>query len=150
MNQNAQPGLEDAICLAATAHAGQVYPSVPPQPYILHPLRLVVQASSEEERIVAALHDVVEDTHLTLDDLRRAGYDERIITAVDHLTRREGEPYEEYIARLSADPLARAVKLLDLADNLANSARLPSTPEVLERIARYEWARARILAGEAA
>lgn len=150
MNQNAQPALEDAICLAAKAHAGQVYPSVPPQPYILHPLRLVVQATSEEERIVAALHDVIEDTHLSLDDLQRAGYGERIIAAVDCLTRREGEPYEEYIARLSADPLARAVKLLDLADNLANSARLPSTPEVRERIARYEWARARILAGEAA
>lgn len=137
------PRLEDAVALAAQAHRGQVYPSLSGEPFILHPLRVMLRMASDDERIVAVLHDVIEDTDCTLDDLRRAGYSKRIVNALDRLTHREGETYEAYIERLSDDPLARRVKLADLAENLANNLRIAETTsgaEPHERIVRYERA----------
>ena len=139
------PALEDALALAASAHRGQVYPSPTGEPYILHPLRVMLRMVSAAERVVALLHDVVEDTPTTLTDLRRFGYSEAVVAAIDRLTRRDGEPYEAYIERLAGDPLARRVKLADLADNLANNRRLAPTAPVRERLARYQRARARLL-----
>jgi (p)ppGpp synthase/HD superfamily hydrolase len=139
------PALEDALALAAAAHRGQVYPSPTGEPYILHPLRVMLRVTSAAERVVALLHDVVEDTPTTLADLRRFGYSEAVVAAIDRLTRRDGEPYEAYIERLAGDPLARRVKLADLADNLANNRRLAPTAPVRERLARYQRARARLL-----
>lgn len=118
------PTLEDAIVLAVRWRRGQSYPSVPREPFILHPLRVMLQVDSDSARIVAILHDVVEDTACTGDDLRRAGYPDRVIAAVDRLMRHDGEAYETYIERLTDDALARQVKLADLADNLANNRRL--------------------------
>ena len=92
---------------------------------------------------------MVEDTETTLGDLRRLGYPEAVVAAVDRLTRRGGEPYEAYIERLAGDPVARRVKLADLADNLANNRRLGPAPAVRERVARYERARARLLRADA-
>jgi (p)ppGpp synthase/HD superfamily hydrolase len=92
------------------------------------------------EQIVAVLHDIVEDTDVSLSTLKEKGFGRPILDAVDRLSRRPGEPYEGYIHRLAADPIARQVKLSDLRDNLANNRALPPTQDTLARIARYERA----------
>ncbi len=135
--------LEDAIQLAVDAHRGVLDKGG--QPYILHPLRLMVQMETAEDRIVAVLHDVVEDTDRRIDDLANLGYPPAIVQAVDALTRRkaEGETYEDFIERLRPNPVARHVKLADLADNM-DIRRLGGelSPEDLERLQRYRraWA----------
>jgi (p)ppGpp synthase/HD superfamily hydrolase len=110
------PSVEDAIRLALERHAGQRDQNG--APYVLHPLRVMAAMRTDEERRVAVLHDVVEDAGVTLDELRRMGYGEREVLAIDALSRRDGEPYEDYVARAGRDPLARRVKLADLADNM--------------------------------
>ncbi len=124
------PTLEDAIALAAQAHQGQRYPAPGGEPFILHPLRVMLRVETPAARIVAVLHDLIEDTPYTLADLRHRGYPPALVAALDLLTHRDADPYDAYIARL--------VKLADLADNLANNRRLPPDPRA--RIARYEQA----------
>lgn len=136
------PRLEDAIILAARAHRGQCDRAG--QPYILHPLRMMLRMQTDEARLVAVLHDVVEDSAVTLDDLRRQGYSERVVTAVDRLTRRDGESYDDFVARAAADPLARAVKIADLEDNLDTTRLAEITERDQERLARYRRALAYI------
>ena len=134
------PSLEDAIQLALTAHWGAVDKGG--QPYILHPIRLMVRMDTHEERLAAILHDVVEDSPTTLDDLRRRGYPESVVAAVDALTRRDSESYEDFIQRLKPNPLARKVKLADLEDNM-DLTRLPQpTPRDYERRRKYDRAKA--------
>jgi (p)ppGpp synthase/HD superfamily hydrolase len=147
------PTLEDAIALAAHWHLGQRYPSLTGEPFILHPLRVMLQVDADEPRIIAVLHDVLEDTACSVVDLRRAGYSEQVIKALDHLTRRDGEAYEPYIERIAENTLAQQVKLADLTDNLANNRRLAGVSarrDVQERITRYERAIARLQAATAA
>jgi (p)ppGpp synthase/HD superfamily hydrolase len=134
------PTIEDALVVAVEAHRGQWYPAPAPEPFILHPLRVMLGVSSRPAQIVALLHDVVEDSAVTLRDLADHGFETPIVRAVDCLSRRTGEPYEEYIDRVATDDLAREVKLSDLADNLRNNRALPATPDNLARIARYEMA----------
>lgn len=116
------PGVEDAIALALEVHHGQWYPSPERRqdPFVLHPLRVMLAVEGETERIVAVLHDVIEDTDLSLSDLRNLGYPDRVLQALDRLTRRQGETYEAYVERLLPDPIARAIKLADLKDNLTH------------------------------
>lgn len=150
---NLTPTLEDAIVLAAQAHRGQIYPSPEGEPFILHPLRVMSKVTSSAERVVAVLHDVIEDTNYTLDNLRHLGYSERVIDALDRLTHRDGEAYETYIERIKDDPVAQQVKLADIVDNLANNRRvaeLASSIEVQERIMRYERAIVQLKAAAAA
>jgi len=133
-----KPALEDAIILATGAHRGQVDKAG--ELYILHPLRVMLELKDEAGRIAAVLHDVLEDTSITVDDLREGGYSEEVLRALDALTRREGESYPEFIERVAADPLARRVKLADLADNL-DADRLPEMAEAdRQRMARYRAA----------
>lgn len=142
------PTLEDAIILAAHAHRGQAYPSPEGEPYILHPLRVMLQLEAASERIVAVLHDIVEDTPYTLASLREAGYRDDILDAIDHLTHRENETYAAYIERVAQNSIARRVKLADLSENLANNLRLNAlspNAEISERITRYERARQRLI-----
>lgn len=108
--------VEEAIELAVRAHHGQT--DKYGQPYILHVLGVAGRCRSLEEKIVAFLHDVVEDTEHTFDDLRNLGFCERIIEAVECLTRRKGERYDSFVRRIAPNPLARAVKLADLEDNM--------------------------------
>ncbi len=110
------PTLEDAIALAVRHHAGQKDKAG--EPYILHPLRVMMSFSTERERVVAVLHDIVEDTEATLNYLLHQGYDEEIVQAVDRLTRRSNEPYDVFIKRISSNPLANRIKLADLKDNM--------------------------------
>ena len=135
--------MEDAIALAARAHRGQVDKSG--EPYILHSLRVMLKQQSEAARIVAVLHDVVEDTAVTISDLRSAGYDDEVCDAVDSVTRRPDETYEAMISRVAANPIARRVKLADLEDNMDPRRRLEGAREA-QRQARYREARLRLLA----
>ncbi|MCC6536577.1 MAG: HD domain-containing protein [Bryobacterales bacterium] len=137
--------LEDAIALAALAHKGQLDKAG--APYILHPLRMMLRLAAEDERIVAVLHDVVEDTGWTFADLREAGFAETIVEAVDAMTHREGESYEDFVLRAGRNPVARRVKLADLDDN-SDASRLPSplTDKDRARLEKYARARAVLLA----
>jgi (p)ppGpp synthase/HD superfamily hydrolase len=130
--------LERAICIAATAHEGQVDKAG--APYILHLLRVMLALSSEEERIVAVLHDLFEDTIWTADALRAEGFGERIIEAIDGVTRHEGEPYDQFIRRASTNVISRRVKLADLADNADLSRFDAPSDEDRARALKYERA----------
>ena len=107
--------LERAIAIAVAAHAGQV--DKEGAPYITHPLRLMEAVEGEAAKIVAVLHDVVEDTAVTMEDLRREGFSAEVLGALALVTHRKEEPYADYVVRAKGDPVARAVKLADLADN---------------------------------
>lgn len=130
--------LEKAINLASTAHAGQ--PDKAGKPYILHPLRLMLKFNSEEEMIVAMLHDVVEDSGISLEQLRRQGFAQPIVAAVDCLTRRKGESYEDFIARIKVNNLARKVKIEDIKDNLDLTRLTTVSENDLLRAAKYHKA----------
>ncbi len=138
--------LERAITIAVRAHAGQLYPARDGErgPYVLHLFRVMLAVEGLESRSAAVLHDVIEDTSVTADDLRAEGIPEHVVEAVEALTHLEEDPYEAYIESLAPNPLARQVKLADLADNLATNLSLPSTPANESRIARYEAAIARL------
>lgn len=130
--------LERAISLAALAHEGQVDKAG--APYILHVLRVMMRLESPEERMAAALHDVVEDCGWTLERLRDEGFPEAVISGVDAVTRREPESYEEFVRRAKADPIGRRVKWADLQDN-SDLSRLPEVSDRdRERLEKYRRA----------
>jgi (p)ppGpp synthase/HD superfamily hydrolase len=127
--------LEKAIALAVEAHRGQKdrYGA----PYILHPLRVMARVETTLEKIIAILHDVVEDTDWTLETLRGQGFGSPVLEALDCLTKRPGEGYTAYIQRSGSHPLARRVKLADLEDNL-DPRRIPvATEPDPARLKRY-------------
>ena len=132
--------LEKAISVALEAHENIVTRSG--RPYILHPLRLMLQMDSEEEMITAVLHDVVEDSEFTLDDLAAMGFPDPVLDALALLTHdKEKSSYENYILALKQNPLAVRVKLADLTHNM-DIRRLP-TPlrrRDLDRLAKYRRA----------
>lgn len=132
--------LERAIAVAAKAHEGQHDKGG--TAYILHPLRVMLRVHTTEQRIVAVLHDVLEDTSMSLADLAREGFALKILAAVQALSRRDDESYEAFVARLGSDPLARVVKLADLADNSDLSRIAMPGPEDLARLQRYQQASA--------
>ena len=107
--------LERAIALAAIAHEGQIDKAG--APYILHVLRVMLRLTTPEERMAAALHDVVEDCGWTLDRLRAEGFPEEVIAGIDAVTRRDSESYEEFVLRAKAHTIGRRVKMADLEDN---------------------------------
>lgn len=98
----------------------------------------------ETECMTAVLHDVVEDTVVSLDTLRGAGYPADVVSAVDALTRRDYESYAQYIERVACNRVATHVKVVDLAENLANNERNPDEPDNRERISQYRAALARL------
>ena len=131
--------LAKAIELAVRAHAGQVEKPAG-TPYVLHPLRVMAKVQGEQAKTAAVLHDVVEDTPTTADDLRAMGFAEAVVSAVLSVTRREGESYADFVVRAAADPIGRLVKLADLEDNF-NLPRTLVRPDRLEhdlsRLRRY-------------
>ena len=130
--------LERAIEIAARAHAGQVDKAG--APYVFHPLRMMMAVSSPEARMAAVLHDEVEDTPVTLEDLRAEGFPGVVIEAVEALTKRAGEHYETCIRRVAMNPIAREVKLADLRDNSDLSRIAVPTEKDRERIEKYRRA----------
>jgi hypothetical protein len=138
--------LERAILLAVQAHQGQTDKAG--ATYMLHPLRVMLKLTAETEMITGVLHDVLEDIPWTEADLRREGYPEEILAALDCLTRRTGEAYEDFIRRVAGNPLARKVKLADLEDNLDLGRLATLTEQDQIRVSRYRRAW-QTLAGEA-
>ena len=108
--------LHKAITIACEAHKGQS--SINGEPYILHPLRLLIKSKSNEERIIAVLHDVIEKSNISLADLKNKGFDQNIISSIDSLSRRKSESYVDYIERLMQNRISVKIKLLDLTDNI--------------------------------
>ena len=130
--------IERAIAIALAAHDGQVDKAG--APYIFHPLRMMLSLASLEERMVAVLHDVVEDSDVTLDRLRAEGFPDAVVAAIDALTKRDGEEYEVFIRRVGPLPLARRVKLADLRDNADLSRISQLTEKDRQRLAKYRRA----------
>ena len=115
----------EAMKIAYNAHHGQVdHGGVP---YVLHPVHLAEQMEDEYSTCVALLHDVVEDTSVSLEALKKV-FPKEVTDAVDLMTHRRGEPYLEYVTRLKANPIAKAVKLADLAHN-SDQSRVTNLPE---------------------
>jgi (p)ppGpp synthase/HD superfamily hydrolase len=127
--------LEKAITIAVQAHAGQKdrYGA----PYILHPLRVMSHVNTTVEKIIAILHDVVEDTQWTFEELAREGFGEEIVEALDCVTRRKGEAYEKFVDRSVGNSLARRVKLADLRDNMELGRADHLKPKDVERFNKY-------------
>lgn len=130
--------IEIALKVAIESHAGQTDKGG--QPYILHPLRLMHQCTSEEEKIVAVLHDVVEDSQMTISALEALGFTDTILAAIAALTKQPSEDYSAFIQRVASNPLARKIKIIDIQDNL-DITRLPKVSDKdLARIKKYHQA----------
>ncbi len=130
--------LDNAIQIAARAHAGQTRRNG--TPYVLHPIRVMLRQQDPEAMIAGVLHDVVEDTDVTLEDLQREGFSEGVLAAIRLLTHEDDVPYADYVRAIADDPIAHAVKLADLEDNM-NVRELPSvTDRDLTRMAKYHKA----------
>jgi guanosine-3',5'-bis(diphosphate) 3'-pyrophosphohydrolase len=138
--------LERAIAIAAAAHTGQLDKAG--QPYILHSLKVMLRCSTEHERMAAVLHDVVEDTPVTLAQLKDEGFPDQVLVAVEALTKRHGESRLEAAARALRDPIARVVKLADNAENMDLSRIAEPTEKDFARLKEYEQVRALLLAGQ--
>ena len=130
--------LGKAIAIAAQAHQDQYDKAG--APYILHPLRMMQRMSSETEMMAAILHDVVEDTAWTLDKLRQAGFAAEVVQAVECLTHRDHETYDEFIARVRTNAIASKVKLADLEDNMDIRRLSTLTEKDAERLHKYHRA----------
>jgi (p)ppGpp synthase/HD superfamily hydrolase len=131
--------LDAAIQLARRAHEGQLDKAG--KPYIAHPLRVMGKLRDEHERMAAVLHDVVEDTWVTLADLKAAGCPEEVLAAVAAISKQPGEDQVTYLARVAANPIARAVKRADIADNMSPERLARLDPATRERLqAKYESA----------
>jgi len=131
--------LERAIEIAAQAHSGQRDKGG--EPYILHPLRVMMRMATEDERIVAVLHDVVEDPEMTLERLRSEGFSAAVVAAIEALTKLPGEDRLQAATRAARNPLARKVKLADNAEN-SDLGRIPDpTPKDHERLEQYRQVR---------
>lgn len=130
--------LEKAIDIAVQAHKGQIDKAG--KPYILHPMRVMLKGQDEDEMICGILHDVCEDTPVSIDMLRIEGYNEKVLHALELLTRSHGEDYFEYIENVSKDKLATTIKLYDLTDNMNRSRIKYPTEADNKRHAKYEKA----------
>ncbi|WP_445403290.1 guanosine-3',5'-bis(diphosphate) 3'-pyrophosphohydrolase [Acinetobacter vivianii] len=131
--------LERAISLAAERHEGQVDKAN--APYILHPLRVMLNVPNIEHKIVAVLHDILEDTATTIDELYRLGFQTHLIDAIIALTKQEGESRIQAAQRAVQNPIARVVKLADITDNMDLSRIQSPTMKDFERLKEYQQVR---------
>lgn len=132
------PQTKKALKLCFEAHKNQVDKGG--MPYVFHPFHLAEQMTDEPTTVAALLHDVVEDTDYTFDDLRAYGFDEAVIRALMLLTHDPAVPYMQYVVSLRDDPIARAVKIADLRHNSDLTRRDLVDAAALERTARYSAA----------
>lgn len=128
----------EAMKIAYHAHHGQVDSGG--IPYIFHPIHLAEQMEDEYTVCVALLHDVVEDTEVTLEALAKV-FPKEVTDAVALLTHAKGDPYPEYVARIKSNPIAKAVKLADLRHN-SDESRLPDADEATLAYYREKYRRA--------
>ena len=127
-----------ALKLCFDAHKNQVDKSG--MPYVFHPFHLAEQMKDELTTVAALLHDVVEDTEYTFDDLRQMQFPEDVLSALALLTHNDSTPYLDYVVRLKNNPIARAVKLADLRHN-SDLSRLDRVDDkALKRVEKYKQA----------
>lgn len=128
--------LTTAIEIATQAHQGQVDKAG--QPYINHPLAVMAFVETEPEKIVAVLHDVVEDTAVTLAELREQGFAQEVLAAVEAITKVSGMIYADYLEQVKANRIALNVKIVDMTHNVDLSRIANPTEQDYQRLAKYQ------------
>ena len=138
MNTTEQSMVDLALSIATQAHEGQLDKAG--VDYIEHPIYVASQVDTEEEKAVALLHDVIEDSPVSAEELLQAGLPETVVTAVQVLTKKKEQDYQTYLETVKKNPLARLVKLADLKHN-SDLSRLSSiTEKDRERLKKYKKA----------
>lgn len=130
--------LVKAIDIATTAHREQFDKGG--HPYILHPRAVAAGVETTEQKIIAYLHDIIEDTSVTADDLLTMGFPESIVRSIQILTKAKGIPYNTYLEKVKTDENARAVKISDLKHNMDISRIQNPTNKDFERLEKYKKA----------
>jgi (p)ppGpp synthase/HD superfamily hydrolase len=125
-----------AIAIANQAHAGQLDKAG--KPYISHPLTVMAQMDTLESKIVAVLHDAIEDSDLAIEDLVKQGFPEFITDAIAAITKLDGEQYEDYIVRVKSNAIARKVKIADVTHNMDMSRIANPTAKDFQRLEKYK------------
>ena len=138
MNTTEQSMVDLALSIARQAHEGQLDKAG--VDYIEHPIYVVSQVDTEEEKAVALLHDVIEDSSVTAEELLNAGLPETVVTAIQILSKKKGQDYQTYLENVKSNPLARVVKLADLKHNSDLSRLATITEKDLERFEKYKKA----------
>lgn len=124
--------IEDAINIATEAHRGQKDKNG--EPYIYHPIRVMLAVQTEYEKMVGVMHDIIEDTKLEIEDLADEGFSNEVIKAVKVMTKSKEQLYRDYLIAVKSNPIARAVKIADIRDN-TNPVRLfKLAPETVSRM----------------
>ena len=138
MNQPEQSMFDLALSIAKKAHKGQ-YDKAGVD-YIEHPLFVASLVDTEEEKAVALLHDVLEDSPITAQELLSAGLPETVVSAVQVLTKKKGQDYQMYLELVKSNSIARRVKLADLKHNSDLFRLATVTEKDLERLEKYKKA----------
>jgi guanosine-3',5'-bis(diphosphate) 3'-pyrophosphohydrolase len=128
--------LDLAIKIAEKAHEGQFDKA--DQPYILHPLTVMAQMDDVESKIVAVLHDAIEDSDLTITELSQQGFPELITEAIAAITKLDGELYDDYLLRVMANEIALKVKIADVTHNMDISRIANPTVRDFQRLEKYQ------------
>ena len=128
--------LEKAIEISTKAHKGQKDKTG--KDYINHPMTVASMVNEDNEKIVAYLHDVVEDANITLADLKEVWFDNDVIEAIDAITKRDGENYEDYIYRVSHNKIAKQVKIADMTHNSDITRFDNPSQKDIERCEKYK------------
>jgi len=126
---------DHALRVAIKAHEGQKDKSG--REYVMHPIRVAERCKDPRAKIVALLHDTIEDTDVTVEYLRNEGFSEEIISAVLSVTKQKGESYEDFVRRAAENPLGREVKIADLEDNMDIRRLEEITDEDVARLRKY-------------
>ena len=132
------PATKQALRLCFQAHKDQLDKGG--LPYVFHPFHLAEQMTDEDTTVLALLHDVVEDTPYTLDDLAQMGFAPRVLEALALMTHDPAVPYLEYVAKIKTNPLARTVKLADLRHNSDTTRLDVPDPRAMQRVEKYRKA----------
>ena len=136
--------LDKAAQICVSKHAGQR--DKMGCAYFLHPMRVAMRCRTDEEKMVALLHDTIEDTDVTPEYLLARGFPQSVVDGILSVTKREGETYEKFVARAKQNPIGRIVKLHDLEDNLDVLRLNQVTPDMAARFTKYFAARKFLLA----
>lgn len=126
---------DHALRIAIRVHDGQK--DISGREYIMHPIRVAERCKEPKAKIVALLHDTIEDTDVTPEYLRSEGFPEEIISAVLSVTKQEGESYEDFVYKASENAIGREVKIADLEDNMDVRRLKEITDEDVTRLRKY-------------
>ena len=126
--------IEDAIELATEAHRDQKDKNG--QPYIYHPIRVMLAVQSDYEKMVAIMHDIIEDTNWTLEDIAMEGFPNEVVKAVKAITKKKNQPYDEYLEIVKANPIARTIKIADVRDNASPMRLYMLSPDTVIRLTK--------------